>query len=411
MNNERMNKKGEVMTTLLKGGKYYHPAGKGFVKGDILINGDKIEEILESKELTASEKEPVVDIDGKFILPGLIDLHIHLCWDGSADPVDRLVREPRELTLLRMVRRARETVLSGITTVRDLGAVDDLTLPLSTAIQENIVLGPRMIAAGKSLIMTGGHDPFWGICVNGPWEAVKAVRKQAEKGAKVIKVSATGGVYGRKQGEEVGRCELTREEIEAICGEAHRLGLRVASHALGEEGIKNSVLAGCDTIEHGIFAQKEILQKMVKKGTFLTPTLFIYRKIAEGNAPPYAKEKAKRVMEQHHRCFFEAKGVGVKILAGSDAGSPEAPHPSLFQEMEEMVRLGLLPMEVIHIATLANAEALGMEDLIGSIEGGKIADLIILDEDPTEDLSKLNHIWGVMKEGSFIRKGDISPSR
>jgi imidazolonepropionase-like amidohydrolase len=307
------------------------------------------------------------------------------------------------MILLRMVHHARETVLSGITTVRDLGSVDDLSIVLSEAIQKDFVVGPRLIAAGKSLIMTGGHDPFWGVCVDGPLEAVKAVRRQFEKGAKVIKVSATGGVYGRKEGEEVEQNELTRDELEAICREAHRLGLRVASHALGREGVENSVLAGCDTIEHGIFASEESLGRMFQQGTFLTPTLYTYRNIAEGNAPDYAKNKAQRVVEQLRRCFLAARGRGIKILTGSDAGSPNLPHPSLLLEMEEMVRIGVSPMEVIGIATLENAEALGMKEFIGSIEEGKLADLLILWGDPAKNLGQMKNIWGVIKDGSLLK--------
>jgi imidazolonepropionase-like amidohydrolase len=391
------------MKTLLKHANYLDVSyQRGFISKDILIDNDRITRI--DDRIEDPRCDIVIDLGGYYVLPGLIDLHVHLCWDGSIDPVERLLRDPRELTLLRMVQHAQETLLSGITTVRDLGSVDDLSIMLSKGICEKIVLGPRIIAAGKSIIMTGGHDPFWGICVDGPWEAVKAVRKQAEKGAQVIKVSATGGVYGRMEGEEVGQSELTRPELEAICGEAHRLGLRVASHAIGEEGIDNSVRAGCDTIEHGILVRKETLHQMMRQGTFLTPTLFIYKKIAEGNAPAYAKEKAERVTEQHHRAFWEARAMGIKIAAGSDAGSPEAPHPSLFQELEAMVKLGLSPLEVTSISTLGNAEALGMHHLIGSIEVGKMADLLILFENPLEDLQVFNRIWGVMKEGHLIKR-------
>lgn len=378
--------------------------GPRFLVKDLLIEGDKIVQIKD--RIDATSHDSVVDLKEFYVLPGLIDMHVHLCWDGSVDPTETLERESREMTLLRMALHARETLLSGITTVRDLGAVEDLSLILSAGVQKGLVVGPRIIATGKSLIMTGGHDPFWGICVDGPWEAIKAVRKQVEKGARVIKVSATGGVYGRKEGEEVGQSELTREELEAICKEAHRLGLRVASHALGKEGIENSILAGCDTIEHGIFASDEILQKMHHQGTCLTPTLFIYKKIAEGNAPSYAKEKAKRVVERHHRCFLEARKSGVRILAGSDAGSPEAPHPSLIFEMKEMVRAGMSPLEVIRIGTLVNAHALGMERLLGSVEEGKVADLLIVKEDPTENLGQLSQPWGIVKGGIFLKRGN-----
>ena len=377
----------------------------GFISKDLLIEEDKIVQIRDRVE--SLSPDATLDLKGYFILPGLIDMHVHLCWDGSVDPTETMERESREMTLLRMVHHARETVFSGITTVRDLGSVDDLSIALSSAIQKRFIVGPRVIAAGRSLIMTGGHDPFWGIPVDGPWEAIKAVRKQVDKGAKVIKVSATGGVYGRREGEEVGQSELTRDELEAICKEANRLELRVASHALGREGVENSVLAGCDTIEHGIFASEKILNKMAEQGTFLTPTLFTYRNIAEGNAPDYAKRKAQRVVGQLRSCFLAARAKGIRILVGSDAGSPELPHPSLLLEMEEMVGLGMSPLEVIRTATLGNAEALGMKGLIGSIEEEKLADLLILRGDPTEGLGQLKDVWGVLKEGTFLRRGDL----
>ena len=393
------------MRLLMKRATYLnYLGGLGYVTKDLLIEGDRISLIADQIDPLPSDH--VMDLDGFYVVPGLIDVHVHLCWDGSVDPTHTLSSESRELTLLRMARHARETVLSGITTVRDLGAVDDLSLALSEATHKGIAVGPRIIGAGKTLIMTGGHDPFWGIGTDGPWEAVKRVRQQVKKGAKVIKVSATGGVYGRTEGEEVGQSELTREELKAICLEAHRLGVRVASHALGEEGVENSVLAGCDTIEHGIFASEKTLRAMAEQGTYLTPTLFIYRKIAEGNAPDYAKEKAKRVVDTHRRCFSKAVQEGVKILAGSDAGSPEAPHPALFQEMNEMVRLGLSPLEVIRISTLMNAEALGLGHYLGSIEQGKTADLIVLTGNPAEGLNMPGRLWGVLKAGVFLRRGD-----
>lgn len=372
-----------------------------FLPGELLIEGNRIVQVRERPE--GASCDLTIDLKGCYVLPGLIDMHVHLCWDGSIDPAETIEKESRPMTLLRMVQHARQTLLSGITAVRDLGAVDDLSLELSAAVEKGFIAGPRMISAGKSLIMTGGHDPFWGITVDGPWEAIRAVRKQVDKGAGVIKASATGGVYGRREGEEVGQSELTKEELEAICKEAHRLGLRVASHALGRKGVEDSVLAGCDTIEHGIFASEETLDKMAEQGTFLTPTLFVYRTIAEGNAPEYAKKKAQRVVDQLRRCFVSAREKGVGISVGSDAGSPELPHPSLLCEMEEMVRLGMKPLEVILAATLGNARALGTEGVIGSIEKEKFADLLILKGDPTRDVSQLRNIRGVMKNGTLLK--------
>ena len=282
------------MRTLLKNGMYLDGSKETFPPGDLLIEEGRIVQVRERAESASCDF--TIDLKGCYILPGLMDMHVHLCWDGSIDPAETIAKESRQMTLLHMVQHARQTLLSGITTVRDLGAVDDLSIELSAGIEKGLIAGPRMTPAGKSLIMTGGHDPFWGIPVDGPWEAIRAVRKQVDKGAKVIKVSATGGVYGRREGEEAGQSELTRDELEAICTEAHRLGLRVASHALGRKGVEDSVLAGCDTIEHGIFASDEILDRMAEQRTFLTPTLFVYRTIAEGNAPDYAKRKAQKVV-------------------------------------------------------------------------------------------------------------------
>ena len=390
------------MRTLLKNGMYLDTSKETFLPGDLLIEEGRIVQVRERAE--GASCDFTIDLKGCYILPGLIDMHVHLCWDGSIDPAETIAKESREMTLLHMVQHARQTLLSGITAIRDLGAVDDLSIELSAGIEKGLIAGPRMTPAGKSLIMTGGHDPFWGIPVDGPWEAIRAVRKQVDKGAKVIKVSATGGVYGRREGEEVGQSELTRDELEAICTEAHRLGLRVASHALGRKGVEDSVLAGCDTIEHGIFASEEILDRMAEQRTFLTPTLFVYRTIAAGNAPDYAKRKAQKVVEQLNRCFVAARKRGVRISVGSDAGSPELPHPSLLSEMEEMVRLGMSPLEVIRSATLGNAGALGMERHIGSIEEGKIADLLILKSEPTKDLTPLKDMRGVMKNGTLLKE-------
>jgi imidazolonepropionase-like amidohydrolase len=210
--------------------------------------------------------DATIDFEGRTCLPGLIDLHTHLCWDGSRDPVEVNAREGHDLTLLRMVAHARQTLECGVTTVRDVGCVDDLSLVLTRAIAARAVPGPRLIASGRTLVMTGGHDPFWGLFCDGPWACAAGVRGQAYRGAAVIKVAATGGVYGRAEGEDVGTPELRLEELQAICHEAHRLGLRVASHAVGREGIDNSVEAGCDTIEHGIFASDAALRAMAAGG-------------------------------------------------------------------------------------------------------------------------------------------------
>lgn len=373
------------------------PAAQSWVR----VAGERIREV--GRGPAPKGAGEVVDLEGRALLPGLIDMHVHLCWDGSLDPVAVNAAEGPELTLLKMVAHARATLARGITTVRDVGSVHDLTIPLERAIRAGVVPGPRLVACGKTVIMTGGHDPFWGVFADGPWAVAAAVRGQTFKGARHIKVCATGGVYGRPEGEEIGHVEHSREELEAACREAHRLGLRVACHAVGREGIDNAVAAGCDTIEHGIFASEEALRALATSGRFLTPTLFTYRNIAEGNAPDYARRKAIACAEQHPKTVARARALGVAITAGSDAGSPSAPHPAFFRELADLVsRGGLTPLETIAAATATNARALGLEGEIGRVAPGLAADLLVVEGDPAREVAALERTWGVMQAGRWV---------
>ncbi len=394
------------MRTLLVNARIIDGTGARPVAGAwLVVERDRIAEV-HAGALPAGRFDATVDLEGRTCLPGLIDLHVHLCWNGSTDPAEVNAREGRELTLLRMVCHARETLERGVTTVRDVGCIDDLSLVLDRAIRAGAVPGPRLIACGRTIVMTGGHDPFWGVFCDGPWACAAAVRGQAYRGARVIKVAATGGVYGRAEGEEVGTCELTLEELTAACREAHRLGLRVASHAVGREGIDNSVEAGCDTIEHGIFASDEALRRMAAEGRFLTPTLFIYRHIAEGAAPDYAVRKAVACATRHPQTVAQARTLGVAITAGSDSGSCGAPHPALFAELRDLVsRGGLTPLEAITAATATNARALGLEAEIGRVAPGLQADLLVVEGDPAADITALERPWAVMQAGRWVRKG------
>ena len=391
------------MRTLLLDARLIDGTGRDPVPGAaIVVEDDRVVEIRTGGRPSGAF-DAVVDLEGRTCLPGLIDLHVHLCWNGSTDPVEVNAREGHDLTLLRMARHARTTLERGVTTVRDVGCIDDLSLVLDRAIRAGIVPGPRLIAAGRTIVMTGGHDPCWGVFCDGPWACVAAVRGQAYKGARVIKVAATGGVYGRAEGEEVGTSELGLEELTAACREAHRLGLRVASHAVGREGIDNSVQAGCDTIEHGIFASEEALQRIAREGRFLTPTLFIYRHIAEGAGPEYAKRKAVACAEQHPQTVARARELGVSLTAGSDSGSCGAPHPALFAELRELVGRGRLsPLEAITAATGTNARALGLEHQIGTVAPGRQADLLIVEGDPATDITALERPWRVMQGGRWV---------
>lgn len=214
--------------------------GRGLREGrqDVEIRNGRLQDVRTSRQADPTSDVPVFEGGGMYLLPGLIDLHVHLVWNGCPDPVEQLRKESKEQTLLRMVRHARETLEAGVTTVRDLGSVDDLAIDLARAVKLGDVVGPRIVPSGRTVIMTGGHDPFWGVMVDGPQEALKAARRQIYRGAGVIKLSATGGVYGRTEGESATHTELNPDEIGAVTHEAHKLGVPVAAHAIGREGIR-----------------------------------------------------------------------------------------------------------------------------------------------------------------------------
>lgn len=350
---------------------------------------------------------PTLDGGGAYLTPGLIDLHVHLVWDGSPDPVETLRKESAEQSLLRAVRHARETLEAGITTVRDLGSVDDLAVDLSRAVDRGDVVGPRIVPSGRTIIMTGGHDPFWGIMVDGPQEALKAARRQIYRGAGVIKLSATGGVYGRTEGESATHTELNPDEIRAVTHEAHKLGIPVAAHAIGREGIKNCVQAGVDTIEHGQQLTPDLADGLAAYGGSLVPTLFVYRQIAEKpEIPEYARAKAKALLPEHEGAVEAARSAGVPIGAGSDAGSPLTPHGSLVDELLALADAGFTPLEALRCATDGAARILGLGEEVGSIEPGQVADLVLVSDDPLEDLRSLRDARNVWKEGRLAYRAD-----
>lgn len=373
-------------------------------KVNITITGDTITDISADVNRNNQKEYQSINLEGSFASPGLIDLHTHLIWSAGSDPVRTVEEEGIQVSLLRAAYNARNTLESGITCVRDLGSNEDITISLAAAISRGYIMGPRIISSGCTIIITGGHDPFWGVEIDGQTEAIKAVRKQVFKGAKVIKISATGGVYGRREGEAVGTAELSIDEIKSICHEAHRFGLRVAAHAISEEGIWNCIDAGVDTIEHGHFLSESAMHMMKEKGIFWVPTLYVYRQIAKGeDLQPYAVNKARKIIDIHRQSFQAALDLGISIVAGSDAGSPNTPHGSLINELEYMVDYGCNPARALQGATTLAAQAIGMEEKLGSLEIGKMADIIISDDNPLDNLSSLRALRLVIKDGAIIR--------
>jgi imidazolonepropionase-like amidohydrolase len=374
---------------------------RGEVSGrqNIEIRQGKIHAIHPASQPSGTTDLEAVNCKGSYLLPGLIDLHVHLVWDGSTDPAEKLAKERREETLLRAVGHARQTLEAGTTTVRDLGSVDDLAIDLAEAVEQGHILGPRIFASGRTIIMTGGHDSFWGIMVDGTQEVIKATRHQIFRGAHVIKTSATGGVYGRRQ-ETITDEELSYDEIRALVEEAHKRGVPVAAHAISRKGISNAIAAGVDTIEHGHQLTYLLATELAARKGALVPTLFVYRQISkQPGIPEYAQEKAKAIIGEHRQAIQLARMAGVRIGAGTDAGSPLTPHGSLVDELLALVDVGLSPVEALKSATYDAATILGKEKELGRIEPGFLGDLILVPENPLEDLNRLRSVLSVWKEG------------
>lgn len=357
-------------------------------------------------EIAPMNKEKAdYEIDGQdgYLIPGLIDLHVHVIWDGSEDPVSMTEKEGYEQMLMRAVSNGHHYLEHGITTVRDIGSIDDISIHVSKAIRRGVIKGPEIITSGKTLTMTGGHDPFWANFVDGKGAALKGVREQIYKGATVIKISASGGVYGRSEGESAGQSELSLEEMTIICDEAHKFGLDVASHAIGRESIKNSILAGVDTIEHGHYMDDELMDLMEEHKVAWNPTLFVYRQVAEHQGvPEYARKKAQEIVKIHDAAFKKYHKRNILIGAGSDAGSPGVSHHALKDEMYAMNETIQDNRQTLKTATVTAGEILKRKK--GMILKGYEADLVILKDNPLENLEHLNTVQRVFAGGESVFK-------
>jgi imidazolonepropionase-like amidohydrolase len=381
---------------------------------DVVCRNGRVVELTDAGMAKVDDDDIALDLDGAAVVAGLVDAHVHLVWSGGTDPVSLVDREGEQVTLLRAAGHARDQLRAGITTVRDLGSNWDIAIHVARAIDRGAIEGPTVIASGRTVIMTGGHDPFWGLPCDGTDAVVRGVRTQVANGADVIKTAATGGVYGQGEGEEVGASELTYEELSALTAEAHRRGRKVAVHALGTEGIRNAVAAGVDTVEHGVFLTEDIVESMVRQGTVLCPTAAVYRRMAAGEAPDYAVAKAAEVVAAHRASITMALEAGIDVIAGTDAGAPGMPHPSLVDEIEVLVDYGLPPLDALKAATSRAADALGRPG-VGRIAMGSAADFAIVDGDPLSDPGILRSVWAVVKHEQLVhtrhraRAVDLAP--
>jgi imidazolonepropionase-like amidohydrolase len=353
----------------------------------------------------------LIDLSTKTVLPGLIDMHVHLAGDPGGDYREEAV-DSDEYLALRGVKNARVTARAGFTTVRDLGSPPLVGFALARATAENLFPGPRIIASGPAISIIGGHGDVSGFrpevvealsahnTCTGPVQCAERVRQASRAGAQVIKFTATGGVLSQQaRGLEA---HFTDEEMRAIVTTAHSLGLRVAAHAHGARGVEAAVRAGVDSIEHGTFADAAAIQAMRRSNSAFVPTLMAFTGIREGLAqnrftPPVAA-KVRETLAQVGRAARDARAAGVPVVFGTDAAVYE--HGRNAQEFALLVDLvGMSPAEAIASATIAAARLLGMEDEIGRIAPGYSADLIAVTGDPLADVRVLEHVDFAMVRG------------
>jgi imidazolonepropionase-like amidohydrolase len=378
----------------------------------VVVEGNKIVSV--DKGFSKPGKEDrLIDLSKRTVMPGLIDLHVHIESETSKDAVVKRYTQNEADVAFQSTIYARKNLMAGFTTVRDCGG-SGVNIALRNAVNAGTITGPRIFTTGKGIATTGGHgDPTNGSrkdlmgdpgpkegVINGPDDARKAVRQRYKDGADFIKITATGGVLSvAKDGSGP---QFTQEEVNAIVEAAKDYGFHTAAHAHGAEGMKRAVLAGITTIEHGTLMNEEVMDLMKKMGTYHVPTIIAGRSAAEyakipGYYHPLVAPKAIEIGSKIQENFAKAYKRGVKIAFGTDAGV--FPHGENAREFSYMVEGGMPPMEALLCAMQVNADILGMGDKLGSIEAGKLADLVAVNEDPTKNIKTMEKVTFVMKDG------------
>ena len=378
----------------------------------ILIEDGRIKDIAKGTK-NPFQADTVVDLSTKTLVPGLIDLHVHLTGDPGDDFRDEAVN-PDEWGVVMGVKNAALTVKAGFTAVREAGSAQNTAFVLRRGTAEGRIIGPRIIAAGPALSIVGGHGDVTGFRTDvltalasgytctGPVECAEKVRKSSKSGADVIKITATGGVLSQ-QGRGL-EAHFTNEEMVSIANTAHSLGLKVMAHAHGARGIEAAAAAGIDSIEHGTFADEAAGKGMKAKGTVLVPTLMalegVRARLGKGIYTPTVEVKAKQALEAAGRQVTRAKAMGVAIAFGTDAGVFE--HGSNGGEFALLVKAGMTPTEALASATTVAAKTLGMENEIGRIAVGYSADMVAVEENPLTNIRTLEKADWVMVRGRIV---------
>jgi imidazolonepropionase-like amidohydrolase len=414
-------------TVYVKAGHLFDATGDTLRDNMVLIvEGERIAKVAPASQVTIPAGATVVDLSQAWVLPGLIDCHTHL--EARADHYDPIwgVRETPFTGGFNGVVNANKTLQAGFTSVRDVGSQPFFAVDLRRAIDEGLFPGPRVVASGPPISITGGHGDLSGFApgvenrmypaergyslADGPEEVRHQVREQIKYGVDVIKVHATGGVLSL--GDKPGAEQLTYEEMKMAVDEAHRTGRKVAAHAHGTQGIKNAIRAGVDSVEHGSLIDQEGIEMMKARGTYLVADIYnddyILGKAVEFGLPKENVEKEKTVGRLQRENFAKAVAAGVKIAFGTDAGV--YPHGDNAKQFHYMVKFGMTPAGAIRAATSSAADLIDRAHDVGTLEAGKFADLVAVTANPLERVEVLEHVSFVMKGGK-VYKDELAAAR
>jgi imidazolonepropionase-like amidohydrolase len=416
-------------TTIIHAGALLAVPGQAPAENQsIIVQGGRIvaihEGFAQAADIQADGEIRIIDLSGQFVMPGFIDLHVHLSGQsGSSRKLDSVTRTDADFAFTAQMY-ARRTLLGGFTTVRDLGSRGTAIFALRDAVKAGKVAGPKIIVAGESITPTGGHGdvhgfrqdildvmPSSGVC-DGADSCRAAVRRQVKRGADVIKVTATGGVLS-ETATGTGQ-QFTDEELRAIAETAHALGRKVTAHAHEKAGIESALRAGFDSIEHAMWADEGTMKLFLKTGAWMVPTVYPItavgdtpEKMKQGpfkDMPPPIMAKLLRLGRQPKDMTRLAHDMGVKIALGTDSGV--SPHGENANEFIEYVNAGMSEMEALMAGTVNAAEAGGVADRIGSLEPGKAADIVAMPDNPLEDISAVLRVHFVMRDGVVFRQPD-----
>jgi imidazolonepropionase-like amidohydrolase len=409
------------MNKAIKCGKLFNSKDGTVAENQIILtDGEYIKCVVNAWELPEGflSGYELIDLGDKFVMPGLVECHVHISEFGAPETFKTNATFLPGDPALMGLKNAGAQLMAGFTTLRNCGSPGFIDVSLKNAINSGMFAGPRIVASGSCIGSTGGHaDSHYGLHIktqneyidgqiaDGPDGARRAARFVIKYGADLVKFMSTGGVTTART--TLGAQQFTYDEMRAMIEVAEMYGVTTATHAHGTSGIKTAVKAGVTSIEHGTIMDDECVELMVKKGTYLTPTIIAFKQIfkhgAAAGMPPFALEKTRQAGEYHEVSFRKCRDAGVKIVFGTDAGSPCNPHGNQYDEFKYMCEFGMTPRETLIAATKTGSELLRMQNSIGSIDAGKYADVIAVSGNPIENIEDMAKNCFVMKSGEIYK--------